>query len=126
MVSLTPAQRRALRARAHALKPTVIVGEAGLTPAVLAELDRTLKSHELIKVKAATGEREARDAMLLEICGALNAAPVQHIGKILVIFRENPDRPPPGPQPRKPARPASRRRKPMALRPLRKPPSRGG
>lgn len=87
---LTPAARRALRARAHALHPTVIIGDAGLSPSVMNEIDRSLKSHELIKVKVAGEDREQRDSLLAEICNALSAAPVQHIGKILVLYREKP------------------------------------
>ncbi len=96
MLTLTVLQRQNLKARAHALNPTVMIGNAGLTPAVLDEIARTLKSHELIKVRA-TGEREERDAMMLQICETLNAAPVQHIGKILVIYRpleEQPEKKP--------------------------------
>ena len=86
MLSLTVLQRQNLKARAHALNPTVIIGNAGLTPAVLEEIARILKSHELIKIRA-TGEREEREAMMQQICEALHAAPVQHIGKILVVYR---------------------------------------
>lgn len=88
---ITPSRRRELRARAHGLNPTVIIGDAGLTPAVLAELNRAVEAHELIKIKVAGVPRDERDAMLEEICGALDAAPVQHIGRMLVIFRENPE-----------------------------------
>jgi len=104
MLSLTVLQRQNLKARAHPLNPTVIIGNAGLTPAVLEEIARTLKSHELIKVRA-TGEREEREAMMREICEQLNAAPVQHIGKILVIYRPLEDVPA--------KKPARRRGKPL-------------
>jgi len=126
-VELTPSLRRRLRARAHGLKPTVIVGDAGLSPGVMAELSRAVESHELIKVKVAGGGREAREAMLREICEALGAAPVQHIGRILVIFRENPEAPPagPGPQERRSAVPAPRRPRSAASRRIKRPPSRG-
>ncbi|MCL6556924.1 MAG: ribosome assembly RNA-binding protein YhbY [Burkholderiales bacterium] len=87
MLELTPAQRRFLRARAHGLRPVVLTGEAGLTEAVLREIDRNLKAHELIKVKAAGEARESRSAMLATISQALGAAVVQHIGKILVLYR---------------------------------------
>lgn len=92
MQTLTPAQRRALRAKAHALDPVVIIGEAGLSEAVAREIERALKSHELIKVKVLSDDRELRENMLRQICLNLNAAPVQHIGKILVVYRENPDK----------------------------------
>mgnify|MGYP001037776713 CR=1 FL=1 len=87
MLDLTPAQRRFLRARAHGLRPVVLIGEAGLTEAVLQEIDRNLKAHELIKVKAAREDRESRAAMLAAISETLGAAVVQHIGKILVLYR---------------------------------------
>lgn len=87
MLSLTPTQRRFLRAQAHALHPTVMIGDAGLTEAVLKEADNSLKSHELIKVKVASDDRDLRENMMAEICAKLSAAPVQHIGKILIVFR---------------------------------------
>jgi RNA-binding protein len=90
MNPLAPAQRRALKAQAHHLEPVVIVGDAGLTPAVVREIDVHLKSHELIKVKVHGDDREARIAMIAEINEALDAALVQHIGKTLVIFRPKP------------------------------------
>lgn len=87
MLLLSVSQRTALKARAHSLSPTVIIGNAGLTPSVLNEISRTLKSHELIKVRVMSDDREAREAMMQEICTQLNAGPVQHIGKILVIYQ---------------------------------------
>lgn len=89
-ITLSPSERRALRARAHALVPVVMIGDQGLTSAVIREADRSLKAHELIKIRVA-GEREDRDQWLEELANALNAAPVQHIGKILVLWRENPE-----------------------------------
>ncbi len=91
MINLTPAQRRALKARAHHLHPVVMVGDAGLTPTVLREIDVNLKSHELIKIRVLGDDRAARAGLIEAICGPLAAAPVQHIGKILVIFRPRPD-----------------------------------
>ena len=67
------------------------VGEKGLTEPVLAEIDRALGAHELIKVRVGTMEREARDAALAEICGRLGAQAVQHIGKVLVVYRKKPE-----------------------------------
>ncbi len=90
MKTLTPAERRALKARAHHLQPVVMIGDAGLTPKVLREIDINLKSHELIKIRVLGDDREARAEMVEAICGPLAAAPVQHIGKILVIFRPRP------------------------------------
>jgi RNA-binding protein len=88
--SLSPARRSALRAEAHKLRPVVIIGDKGLTDEVVAEVDRALKAHELIKVRAATDERDARDIWMETLCERLEAHPVQQIGKILVIYRENP------------------------------------
>lgn len=87
MLALNPAQRRFLRAQAHALNPVVLVGDAGLSEAVLKEIGASLKAHELIKVKVAGDDREERQQMLDTICQNLDAAPVQHIGKTLVIYR---------------------------------------
>lgn len=87
MLILTPAQRRFLRAQAHSLNPVVLIGDAGLTEAVMKEIERSLHSHELIKIKVASGDRELRESMLAEICATLEAAPAQHIGKTLVVYR---------------------------------------
>jgi putative YhbY family RNA-binding protein len=87
MLSLSVLQRRDLKARAHALNPVVIIGNAGLTPAVLDEIERSLKSHDLMKIRVMNDDREAREAMLQEICETLKAGPVQHIGKILIVYR---------------------------------------
>lgn len=111
MKELMPAERRALRARAHHLHPMIMIGEAGLTPAVLNEIDIALKSHELIKIRVLGDDRTAREALIKEICAALNASPVQHIGKILVVFRLRPE--PAG------ARPAPRRGRKQRYRPKR-------
>ena len=88
MTELTPAQRRDLRARAHHLNPVVTIGDNGLAPTVVAEIERSLQAHELIKVKVQGAEREQRDTLMQELCAALDAAPVQHIGNILVVWRQ--------------------------------------
>ena len=93
MATLTPARRSELRSQAHTLVPVVIIGDKGLTDEVVAEIDRSLKAHELIKVRAATNDRDARAAWMEEICARLEAHPVQAIGKVLVIYRENFDKP---------------------------------
>lgn len=87
MSTLTSAQRQFLKALAHNLTPVVMIGEKGLTEAVLKEIGQALKAHELIKIKAASGEKETRDSWLQEICTAVDAAPVQHIGKTLVVYK---------------------------------------
>jgi RNA-binding protein len=88
---LTPTERRALRARAHHLRPVVIVGDGGLTPEVAREIDVSLKSHELIKIRVPGEERGSRKELISAICEATGAQPVQHIGKILVIYRARPE-----------------------------------
>ena len=98
MKPLSPKRRSELRAQAHKLSPVVIIGDKGLTDEVLAEVDRSLTAHELIKVRAASGAREARDAWLEAICARLGAHPVQQIGKVLVVYRESPEE-----KPRRPA-----------------------
>lgn len=89
----SPAQRRALRAAAHHLNPVVSISQKGLTPSVLAEIDRCLKAHELIKLRLYGIPREDRDTLFAEICTALHCASVQHIGNLLVLWRENPKDP---------------------------------
>lgn len=88
MIELTPAQRREFRATAHHLNPVVTIAGNGLTPAVLGEIDRSLQAHELIKIKVQGAEREARDVLMQDLCSQLEAAPVQHIGNILVVWRQ--------------------------------------
>ena len=102
MTPLSPKRRSELRAEAHKLRPTVLIGDKGLTDEVLAEIDRSLKAHELIKVRAAAAAREQRDIWLETICERLQAHPVQQIGKVFVIYRENPEEElGPGPSPRR-------------------------
>ncbi|HNA30018.1 MAG TPA: ribosome assembly RNA-binding protein YhbY [Thiobacillaceae bacterium] len=84
---LTPEQRKFLKAQAHPLKPVVMIGAQGLTEAVIKEAGRALVAHELIKVRVLGDDREAREAYLAELCAALDAAPVQHIGKLLLLYR---------------------------------------
>ena len=87
MQKLTPVERSALRAEAHGLKPVVIIGEAGLTPSVMKEIAGSLDSHGLIKVRVFGDDREMRTEIYNNICTELQAHPVQHIGKLLVIYR---------------------------------------
>jgi RNA-binding protein len=91
MLSLTVSERLGLKSRAHDLSPTVMIGNAGLTESVLQEIAQTLKIHELIKIRVMSDDRALRETMLESICAQLNAAPVQHIGKILVVYQPNPD-----------------------------------
>ena len=87
MLTLTPAERSALRAEAHGLNPVVMIGEAGLTPAVMKEISSSLDAHGLIKVRVFGDERDERIAIYDQICEELDAAPIQHIGKLLVLYR---------------------------------------
>ncbi len=91
MDGLSPIERKKLKARAHALDPIIHLGGKGLTEAVIAEIGRALEAHELIKVRAGAMERDGREATLAEICARLNAQPVQHIGKVLVVYRKKPE-----------------------------------
>ena len=83
-------ERRELKARAHKLEPVVIIGSKGLTEAVLAEIDRALKAHELIKIRAVL-DRDERDEVLKRICERTGAEAVQQVGKVFVIYRKNED-----------------------------------
>jgi RNA-binding protein len=91
MDGLSPIERKKLKARAHALDPIIHLGGKGLTEAVLAEIGRALAAHELIKVRAGGMERDGREAALAEICARFSAQPVQHIGKVLVVYRKKPE-----------------------------------
>jgi RNA-binding protein len=87
MKSITPAQRQFLKGLAHARQPVVMIGNQGLTAAVLKEIELALSAHELIKIKAASDDPETRRAWQDEICTATGATSVQLIGKVLVIYR---------------------------------------
>ena len=101
-----------MRARAHHLRPTVIVGEAGLTAAVLKEVDLSLTHHELVKLRVRAGDRADRERLIGELCARLTAFPVQRIGRMLVIYRPRPDAAVESPSgSSRPAAPRSGRRK---------------
>ncbi|TXC66228.1 YhbY family RNA-binding protein [Piscinibacter aquaticus] len=89
-IQLTPAQRKDKRADAHHLDPVVLIGGEGLTPAVRKEVDAALNAHGLIKVRVFSDERDTREAILASLADELNAAPIQHIGKLLVLWRPIP------------------------------------
>jgi putative YhbY family RNA-binding protein len=95
MKLLNSADRRSLRARAHALNPVVTVSDTGLSDSVMGEIERCLKAHELIKIRVLGGDRLRREDLLAQICERTGASPVQHIGKILVVYRERPEPPAP-------------------------------
>lgn len=90
-LNLQPAQRRSLRARAHHLDPVVHVGQEGPSAAVTKELDAALRAHELVKVRVLEADRLNRQAMLEQLADSLGAAAVQHIGKLLVLWRPQPE-----------------------------------
>ncbi len=119
MSELNAAERRALKVRAHDLQPVVAIGNAGVTPAVLLEIGRSLAAHELIKIKVAGAAPAARLALLAEICARTGASPVQTIGKILVIHLARPAEAPVVAQrvvAQRSARPSMRRAAPQQAR----------
>jgi putative YhbY family RNA-binding protein len=105
-IALTPAERKSKRSASHHLDPVVIVGADGLSDAVVREVDSALRAHELIKVRVFSDDRMVRDGMLATLADRLGAAPIQHIGKLLVLWRpapepaadERPDAAGPGPR----------------------------
>ena len=86
-INLTPAQRKDHRADAHHLNPVVMIGSDGLTDAVKKETDAALNAHGLIKIRVLSDDRTGRDTMFKTLADELNAAPIQHIGKLLVLWR---------------------------------------
>ena len=89
-IQLTPAERKDKRADAHHLDPVVMIGGDGLTPAVVKEIDAALNAHGLIKVRVFSDERETRNAFFATLAEQLSAAAIQHIGKLLVLWRPVP------------------------------------
>lgn len=91
-IQLTPAQRKVHRADAHHLEPVVMIGNDGLTPAVVKETDAALNAHGLIKVRVLGDDRSAREVIFQNLAEQLSAAPIQHIGKLLVLWRPQPEK----------------------------------
>ncbi|MCY7371842.1 MAG: YhbY family RNA-binding protein [Polaromonas sp.] len=91
-IQLTPAQRKDHRADAHHLNPVVMLGSVGLTPAVQAEIDAALNAHGLIKVRVQSDDRASRETIFQTLADRLSAAPIQHIVKLLVLWRPMPDK----------------------------------
>ena len=89
-IQLSPAQRKEKRADAHHLDPVVMIGSDGLTPAVQNETDAALNAHGLIKVRVLSDDRDMRETIFAKLADGLNAAPIQHIGKLLVLWRPMP------------------------------------
>lgn len=90
-VVLTARERAQLKARAHALNPVVHVGQAGVTDTVVAEIDRALAAHALIKVKIGDKDRDARTDQGEAVAARVDAAIVQRVGRVLVLFRPRPE-----------------------------------
>ncbi|MGR8979908.1 MAG: ribosome assembly RNA-binding protein YhbY [Gammaproteobacteria bacterium] len=88
---MNTADKKKLRAQAHSLKPVIMIGQSGYTPAVLAELELALNSHELIKVRI-RAEREERKSISEKICADTGSELIQTIGQIAVLYRLNPDK----------------------------------
>jgi RNA-binding protein len=86
-LKVSPARRAELRAQAHAKNPVVLIGAEGLTGAVLAEIRVHLAAHQLIKIRVFGDERDERTAIYERICDELDAAPIQQIGKLLVVWK---------------------------------------
>lgn len=91
-IQLSVAERKAHRAEAHHLDPVVMIGNDGLTPAVRKETDAALNAHGLIKIRVLGDDREKREAIYQELADGLGAAPIQHIGKLLVLWRPKPEK----------------------------------
>lgn len=91
-IQLTPAQRKDHRADAHHLNAVVMIGSDGLTPGVQNEIDAALNAHGLIKVRVASDDRASREQMFQSLTTELGAAPIQHIGKLLVLWRPMPEK----------------------------------
>jgi putative YhbY family RNA-binding protein len=90
-VHLSARERSHLKARAHALEPVVHIGSAGVTDAVMVEIERALTAHELIKVRAGAQERDERAEIVESICARTGAASVQTVGKVMVLWRPRPE-----------------------------------
>jgi RNA-binding protein len=90
---LTDAQRKYLRRLGHDRNPIVLVGQSGITPNLLAELNRALGDHELVKIRARVGDRDERDALIAELAAATGSELVQRIGHVALLYRPNPEKP---------------------------------
>ena len=92
-MALTESQKKFLRGLGHQLKPVIMIGDAGLTDAVMKELLATLEHHELIKVRVRVGDRSARDAIIDQICNDATASLVTRIGNVALIYQRNDEKP---------------------------------
>lgn len=91
-MTITERQRRWLKRQVHHLKPVVLLGQAGLTDRVLAEIDGALAHHELIKVKVNAGDRDLREAMVEQIAARTGSSLIDRIGNMAAFYRANPDK----------------------------------
>lgn len=91
--NLTQNQKKFLRGIAHGLKPVIIIGAQGVTDSLMAELEKSLKHHELLKIKMAAGEREDRKTIIDYVIKATRAQLIQSVGKMFVIYRARPNDP---------------------------------
>lgn len=92
MNSLTVKQRQYLKGLAHDLQPVVMIGNNGLTASVIKEISQSLNAHELIKIRVLGDDRDAREALISEICQSTESSFVQHIGKLIVLYKKNIDK----------------------------------
>jgi RNA-binding protein len=92
-MKLTESQKKYLRGRGHPLKPVIMIGDAGLSDALLAEFSSTIEHHELIKVRVRTGDRKVRDSIIGELCKAGAAELITRIGNVALLYRRNDDKP---------------------------------
>ena len=92
-MALSETQKKFLRGLGHQLKPVIMIGDAGLTEAVLREFDHTIEHHELIKVRVRVGDRHARDATIDELCSKSSATLVTRIGNVALVYRRNDEKP---------------------------------
>ncbi|HEX4916228.1 MAG TPA: ribosome assembly RNA-binding protein YhbY [Vicinamibacterales bacterium] len=90
-LKVSPRERASLKARAHSLEPVVQIGQSGVTAQLVREVDRALRAHELIKVKVIAADRDEREEICDDIAARTGAAAVQRVGKVLVLWRPNPD-----------------------------------
>ena len=109
ILELTSRERSDLRSAAHPLKPVVLIGDKGLSSAVLKEIDLALTAHGLIKVRAGGEDRETREALLTDICEALSCAPVHHLGKLFILYRPSANNPVPAARADQAVKPAKRK-----------------
>lgn len=92
-MDLTERQKKYLRGLAHGRDPVVMIGQAGLSPAVTGELETALGAHELVKVRARVGDRDARDAIFSSLAERTASALVQRIGNVAVFYRRHKEKP---------------------------------